>query len=178
MSHCTEVGVELLMLFLQEGAHPAVWVDTGPVDALWWVCSSDAKCVIHHLPGLDRIFGICIGPCGTAPGSERGGNLFNGCVTDPNTLPLTPCEVGPAQMRVVSPATAWLNSEDARRWRFQHCSLTEFGFERRFCATSIETTQVNPWESKSEPVCVQGRGSWAMDPVRDGPAVVTLPGLS
>lgn len=54
--HCAEVWVELPVLFLQEGACPAVWVDMGPVDALQWVCSSDAKSVTHHLPGLDRIF--------------------------------------------------------------------------------------------------------------------------
>lgn len=62
------------VLFSQEGDCPGAWVDTGLVDVLRRIRSSDAKRPTPQLPGLGRVFVLwcgCMGPCGTAHTRHR-----------------------------------------------------------------------------------------------------------
>lgn len=107
----------------------------GLADALRRVRSSHAKRLTHRPPGLGRVFGLWLWMYGAAPlqhplGAKHGRDLLHQWLTGPKPPPSTPCEAGSARMRVVSPAAAWPDSEDTRRWRSQRRSAqrssTEF----------------------------------------------------
>lgn len=132
LSHRTEVGVELQAFFSQEGGCPGAWVDVGLVDILWWVCKSDANRPTHRcqvsagylhggVDAWDRVGLRCHG--------TRGGDPLDRCLSGPKPLLLTLCGAGSARMRAVSPAAAWLDSEDARRWRSQCLSAQRSSLE-------------------------------------------------
>lgn len=135
LSHRAEGGVELRVLFWPKGTV----LERGGCSV---GVSSDAKCRTHLLP-VEA--GYSVGPLRCAP---RWRPLHR--VSQPPNLPPGP-QRRSARMWAVS-SSSMVGVPGRREMAFPALPRRGWtGFELRFCATSAETAQTTPGESKSEP---------------------------